>query len=44
MRENFPPADANLAGAQAGDLNVQLKWDGVDSSGDLCFQADIGSP
>lgn len=25
MRENFPPADANLAGAQAGHLNVQLK-------------------
>lgn len=25
MRKNFPSADANLAGAQAGHLNVQLK-------------------
>lgn len=44
MRKNFPSADANLAGAQAGHLHGQLKWDDVDSLGDLCFQADIGSP
>lgn len=44
MRKSFPSAGANLAGALAGHLHEQLKRDDVDSLGDLCFQADIGSP